>query len=52
MLDVREMLRRGLTSRQQLAAMLAEIRPSIRRYPALDEEDFIARIDAYLREIE
>jgi hypothetical protein len=51
LLDVREMLHRGLTSRPRLAAMLVEIQPSIRRYPALDEDDFVRRIDAYLREI-
>jgi hypothetical protein len=51
LLDVREMLGRGLTSKAQLAAMLLAIRPSIRRYPALDEDDFIRRIEAFLTEV-
>jgi hypothetical protein len=52
LLDAREMLRRGLTSKAQLAAMLLAIRPSIRRYPALDEDDFVRRIEAFVREVQ
>jgi hypothetical protein len=51
LLDAREMLRRGLTSKPQLAAMLLAIRPFVKRYPALDEDDFVRRIEAYLREV-
>jgi len=51
LLDAREMLRRGLTSKPLLATMLLAIRPFIRRYPALDEDDFVRRIEAFLQEV-
>ena len=50
LIDVQEMLRRGLTSRQQLAATLAAIRPLVKRYPAIEEETFVRRIETFLRE--
>lgn len=51
LLDVRQMLQRGLTSKEQLAAMLSAIRPRIRRYPAVDEEAFANRVEAFLKEL-
>lgn len=50
LLDVREMLRRGLTSKDQLFTMLQAIRPLVRRYPAIDEETFVSRIESFVRE--
>ena len=50
LLDVQEMLRRGLTTREQLLAVLEAIRPLIRRYPAIDEEAFVRRIEGFVRE--
>lgn len=51
LLDAREMLRRSLTSKPLLTTMLLAVRPFIRRYPALDEDEFIRRIEAFLREV-
>lgn len=50
LLDVKEMLRRGLTSPTQLLAMLQAIRPLVRRYPAMDEDAFVRRIESFVRE--
>lgn len=49
-LDAREMLKRQLTTKEQLLAMLNAIRPLIRRYPAIDEETFVRRIETFIRE--
>ena len=49
LIDVKEMLSRGLTSREKLAATLATIRPLIKRYPAIDEETFVRQIEDFLR---
>ncbi len=51
LIDAREMLRRGLTSKLLLADMLLAVRPFIRRYPALDEDDFVRRIEAFLQTV-
>ena len=40
-----------LTTREQLLAMLEAIRPLIRRYPAIDEDVFVRRIDGFLRDV-
>jgi len=51
LLDAREMLRRGLTSKPLLTTMLLAVRPLLKRYPALHEDDFVRRIEAFLREV-
>ena len=48
--DVRAMLGRGLVSRAELAAALAEMMPGLVRYPALDAGAFERRVRLFLAE--
>jgi hypothetical protein len=47
-LDVRELLGRGLVEPAELRRRFEEIVPAIARYPALDADDFRAKVDAAL----
>jgi hypothetical protein len=47
-LDVDEMLRRGLVKREELLANAEAIRPGLHRYPAIDEDSFIAAVKQFL----
>jgi len=48
LLDVTEMLRRKLATPEELLAHAEDIRPAIRRYPAVDEESFLRRVKEFL----
>ncbi|MBI2931080.1 MAG: hypothetical protein HYY16_05475 [Planctomycetes bacterium] len=45
LLDVREMLRRGLIEPVQLKARFEQIRPNLYRYPAIDPDSFAQKVD-------
>lgn len=44
LVDVREMLRRGLVAPEELLSQAEAIRPALIRYPAVDESSFLARV--------
>lgn len=46
--DVRQMLRRGLVTSEELIAGLEEIRPGLVRYPGLDADAFERRVRRFL----
>lgn len=48
--DVEAMLKHGLVSKQALRRALQEIEPRLLRYPALDAETFVAKVDAFIGE--
>ena len=48
--DVEAMLERGLVSKQALRRTLQEIEPKLVRYPALDAEVFVTKVNAFLGE--
>lgn len=48
-LDVRELLRRGLVTREELLARFAEIEPFLYRYPALDPATFRRAVENVAR---
>lgn len=48
--DVRALLQHALTSREELRGALAAIEPQLVRYPGLDAEAFLARVNAFLEE--
>ena len=50
LLDVTEMLRRGLVTAAELRLHAEAIRPAMYRYPALDEASFLRRVEAFLGE--
>jgi hypothetical protein len=50
--DVREMLRRKLVEPAALRRMFEQIRPELRRYPAIDPDVFREKLDAILAEEE
>jgi hypothetical protein len=47
--DAREILARGLATSQQLSDALAEMRDGLYRFPAVDPDSFIARVEAFIR---
>jgi len=49
LLDVTEMLRRKLVTAEELLAHAEAIRPEIRRYPAVDEESFLRRVNDFVK---
>lgn len=49
LLDVQEMLRRGLVNADGLLAQAEAIRPQLKRYPALDEGSFVRRVRDFLQ---
>jgi hypothetical protein len=49
LLDVTEILDRGLATAAQLRFYAEAIRPELRRYPALDEASFLQRVEEFLR---
>lgn len=49
LLDVGEMLRRGLVKPDELLVNAEAIRPQLHRYPALDEDTFIAAVKHFLQ---
>ena len=48
LLDVTEMLRRKLVTADEMLAHAEAIRPQLKRYPAVDEESFIRRVNEFL----
>jgi len=46
--DVRQMLARGLTGAQELRKAFQEIRSGLARFPAVDAEEFEARLEEFL----
>lgn len=50
--DVGELLRRGLVTRDELAAYFESIAPDLYRYPALDPRSFNARLEQVLASID
>jgi hypothetical protein len=48
--DVKQMLARGLISKEGLARGIEEIRPRLKRYPAIDEAQFIEKVNKFLAE--
>jgi hypothetical protein len=51
LLDVTEMLRRKLVAPADLLEHVEAIRPEIKRYPAVDEESFVRRVNEFLGEL-
>lgn len=50
LIDVGEMLRRGLTAPAELRAHAQAIVPAMARYPALDADSFLRRLEEFLEE--
>ena len=50
--DVRAMLERNLVSKGEVIAALAAIKPALVRYPAIDGEAFVRRVERFLGEDE
>ena len=48
LLDVGEMLARGLVERAELSRLFDAIRPDLFRYPAIDQAQFAARVEDWL----
>jgi hypothetical protein len=48
--DVKQMMARGLVFKEGLARGLEEIRPRLKRYPAIDETQFIEKVNKFLTE--
>lgn len=48
LVDVGEMLRRGLVAPEELLSQAEAIRPALIRYPAVDEASFLRRVRAFL----
>jgi len=46
--DAREMLARGLVTREDLREAFAAVRAGLLRFPSLDERAFAARLEAFL----
>lgn len=48
LLDVQEMLRRGLVTARDLATHSEAMRPGLKRYPAVDEDSFVRRVKQFI----
>ena len=49
MLDVEEMFRRRLINAAELRKYFEQIRPNLKRYPAIDADDFARKVDEALQ---